>query len=332
MSIEFLTNLWKNNMIFNNIKFQEYSRIYDQTDTFIDQIELDKRIPLVQWCVLEKVWGAPIVFYANSKDGVFKTGNHNKFFEGNEDYYGWQEIAAKYRLAAMEMSKQVNNPIYVYGQIIGGKYRNEALGKLIQNKIQYHPFNDFLMHDIKLAQRHLPLFSVKAFSRKHSIPMVPILYVGTYDDALWYPNNKLSAVPFMFEHSAIKDNNMQGIVMKPIQDMYRMDMRVIMKSLNKQYDEKENVMSVELMRVVDFMADQGLTETRLDAAIMDVGSTIPTAIPKIAGKYVQLMFDNMNYLKYNILNKEQQKLVNKELNKIAFQKVAMLLTPIDRAA
>lgn len=104
----------------------------------------------------------------------FVYGSHNVQLHGknkSNNYYGediWGKICAKY-----DMVNKIPKDYIVYGEVYGKGVQDLTYGL---NDI------DFMVFDVKYKGKYLDWDSLETFCVKYDLPMVPILYVGKFEE------------------------------------------------------------------------------------------------------------------------------------------------------
>lgn len=280
------------------------------------------------WYITEMLDGAHLALYANHKEGFFAAASRNKFLSDTDSYYNYKETAALHKTWVMALSKLVKSPITVYGTMIGGKYKNQSLGTKINSVCEYMPHNDFVVHDIKMIGGFISGKELITCSQRHTFTLAPILYHGNFSKVWNYPENNLSAVPFLQELPIKLSNEMKGIVVRPIFSLKAHHSFMIAKKLNRKYIGKKEdatplIVTDLLVEIADEMENKATKLCILDAIMIACEGFDFAEINKIAGRYAQRIISQVDNLEYNALTLNEKYLVNRELNRIAKEKLTM---------
>ena len=154
---------------------------------------------------------------------------------------------------------------------------------------------------------------------------------GTLTECLKQPNAFQSKIAEWLGLPAIEDNICEGIVIRPVTPMYlRNGSRVLIKSKNERFAERksakrrtklfvEPVPYSEELKALIVEGETYVTENRLANVVSHIGEV---HFPKDFGKVMGLFSKDVleDFLKehgnlYAALEKSEQKLLNKELNK-----------------
>jgi Rnl2 family RNA ligase len=157
------------------------------------------------------------------------------------------------------------------------------------------------------------------------------LFTGSLDDCLKHPNQFQSKIAEWLGLPAIKDNVCEGIVIRPVTPCYlRTGSRALIKSKNEKFAEKKSVKrrNKQLEQLVEYskeltellgLLDPFINENRLANVVSHIGEV---QIPRDLGKLIKEMSYDVveDFLKehsalYNVIDKSEIKVFNKELNK-----------------
>ncbi len=156
----------------------------------------------------------------------------------------------------------------LFGELFGGCYDGVTApgAKVVQKNMNYHPDNEFMAYDIRLAfqfsSSHYCDFScLVSWCKAVGIPTVPVFMEGTLQECLEYSSITESRVPALFGLPPMKDgatSAAEGCVIKPNQEKWKMQngKRFIFKKKNPAFREVEpisddssiNVFSTDTLR------------------------------------------------------------------------------------
>lgn len=314
------------------MQLKHYPKIPTLNTMLMNRFSHHPQTKNVDWLVTEFIDGDHMALYADAKIKEFKVATRNRFLERHDSYSCVGDIYHLYKDWAMTFSGKENTPVVVYGKAVGGGYDNIYKGVPIQTVCEYLEFNEFIIHDIMLPGKgFIGLDMLEKVSTDYTLRTAPILYYGDYVKCCGYPEDRLSAVPFMCGQDPLYDNEMKGIVIRPLHDLTHGIERVILKKLNRKYigkkpePRKETVLTDTLVEIAAYIDSEAMRLHVLDAVINATGLFTYTDVKKIAGRLVLSTLDKVNYIKYNMLNRTEKHLVHKELNKIAEDKLRTLL-------
>lgn len=311
------------------MKYRAYGTISDRTDALIDLFKEHPRANSVTWVVQELMDGYPVALYADHLFNSFQVSNGSKFLSVQDKDYGWGAVARLFRKVALDYSHEVKMPVIIYGTLLGGSYPNvRNFGPKIPSVCEYAPHQEFVVHDIRFAAGYghfINMFQLQNFSSKYAIKLAPILYSGNFGAAIKYPDNKLSALPFMHKLAVLKDNQMKGIVIRPAVELEdSTQYRMIMKSVNPKY-AKVSVCADRIREIAASMFEVSYTDETIESAFIESGSWSLADADRVAGLLVKKMLDTATHVQYSYLINGDQNLVNKELNRLVKEAVVKML-------
>ena len=205
----------------------------------------------------------------------------------------------------------------------------------------YTPEHEFYGFDIYVmgegVGRYLPVDEVNELFDKHGFFYARTLFKGTLAECLKHPNAFQSKIAEWLGFPAIEDNICEGIVIRPVVPMYlRNGSRVLIKSKNERFVEKKSVKKrnklfaetvpySEALKALVPEVEAYVTEQRLANVVSHIGEVhVPKDFGKIMGLFSKDVLED--FLKeqcgeYGCLEKSEQKLLNKELNKLSTELV-----------
>lgn len=308
-----------------------YPKIPTVSEFLMKRFHSHPRTKLNDWCVTEFIDGDHLALYGDFKNKEFKMATRNKFITPDMNYSAAGEMGLLYKDLAMNMSSKEQTPVVVFGKCVGGHYNGKQAGIPIKTVCEYTQFNELIIHDIYLPKGgFIGLDILENIAELQFLKTAPIIYQGNYAAACGFPENSLSAVPFTSGEKVLFDNEMKGIVIRPIYDLTSGKDRVIMKKLNRKYigkqdKRKDPELTDTLVEIAAYIDNQGQQLHVLDAVIAAYGTYGYSEIKRVSGRYVTSLLDKVTYLKYNMLDKAGKHLVHKELNRIAEDRLLHLL-------
>lgn len=208
-----------------------------------------------EWCVTEKVHGANFGIYFNGID--FKYAKKTCFIPLNEGFMGYESVADKIeeKVKALYKYLKEQNPeldvLCIYGEIFGGVYNHPDVepnkhATKVQKEIHYTPNNEFYGFDIKQNGLLMDYDVAQALFDKFGILNGKILFKGTLEECLEYPNEYQTTIPRELGLPDIEGNSCEGNVIKPIKPkFFGSGSRVILKNKNEKFSEKKKVLKRE---------------------------------------------------------------------------------------
>jgi Rnl2 family RNA ligase len=240
------------------MEFKKYSSIENSyREKVIDQI---KQIvpPNEEWFVTEKIHGANFSFLTDGNE--IRCAKRSGIIEESENFYNHNIVLEKYKDEVKNIFKFLKDEfkdtadlqgIQLYGEIFGGYYPNtENKYKPIQKGVYYTNDIEFIAFDLRIKLKTKitkieidTLMDPKRFIEimdKFNIPTVKVLYKGTLDECLKYPNDFESTISEYFGMPKIEGNICEGVVIKPFNRNYFLSSgsRVILKNKNEKFKEK----------------------------------------------------------------------------------------------
>lgn len=330
----------------NMLEFKKYSSIENSFNReFMERVMAEMPIDL-QYVVQEKVHGANTSFLCDGQEVRF--AKRTSVIAEDEMFYDYPELLDAYRERVLNLFARVKETysdvkhISVFGEMFGGLYPHKDVKRtgrllLIQKGVFYTPEHEFYGFDIFVftenEARYLPVAEVNELFEEEGFLYARTLFQGTLAECLKYPNAFESYISQWLGLPPLKDNICEGVVIRPVVPMnLRNGNRVLIKNKNERFSEKKSVKKRNAIVVVQpeysndlktLMEEVAcyLTENRLTNVVSHIGEV---RVPKDLGKIMGLLSqDALNdFLKehaatYNDLEKAEQKLLNKELNKLS---------------
>ncbi len=247
------------------MNFIKYNSIENLTNKLLSEFKESKLYnPLEQWIILEKVHGSNISIIGNGKDDI-EVAKRTAILKPDENFYNFQKILEKYDFRSL-ISKvlDLNIPNYdtvaIHGELCGGFYPGMPAipgVKMIQKEIKYSNDTEFIVFDIKLYNEkcmYLNYDTVIKLCNECHIPVIPILFRGTFDECLKWSSEhnvdaseiwKIFGMPF-----EIPNNIREGHVIKPVVSLFKGNSRIIFKDKNNKF--KENIGVKEPKKNISF--------------------------------------------------------------------------------
>jgi Rnl2 family RNA ligase len=242
----------------------------------------------VPWVVSEKIDGANFSFITDGKIVAVATRNDLT----NGDFYHSQDVINRYTEKVLYL-KQIHfadaKQIQIYGELFGPG---------IQRKVFYGNEKDYMAFEIQadgvvvnadIAAGLLTLVGIPTppsfgvFESLDAALELPNIFVSRVYDEL-YPGD--SACQY-----ELGENDAEGLVMKPVVPLYLPNgSRVIIKNKHPKFKEKKKKKKTpaEPNPWVD-IADQYVTQNRLDAVVSKLGELKPSDF----GKVIRLMSEDV---------------------------------------
>lgn len=251
------------------LQFKEYSSIENVERTKEVNRLIEQGHSAGEWVVTEKIHGANFSFWVTD-DGI-TCGKRTDMLGDNSSFFNFQDVRDSLSDALRKMYHEIKASlmpnlcgITIYGELFGGHYPHKDvervyMAQMVQKGIYYHPGNKFAAFDMVLHQvvdpnevldmtgQDEPAVRrtvmdhdfVYDTCRKYGIPHVPVLFRGTFDECMAYPNEFQSKLPEMFGLPPLEDNVTEGVVLKPAQPKFFWGGgRVLLKNKNSKWTEK----------------------------------------------------------------------------------------------
>jgi Rnl2 family RNA ligase len=328
------------------LEFKKYSSIENTYNKdFLERIKLEGYDSLT-YVVQEKVHGANCCFVTNGKEVDFakRTG----LMEPGEKFYNYEELLARYKERVTLLYRLIKEghpdteSILIYGEMFGGKYphqdvKNNTQVMCIQKGVFYCPVHEIYGFDIYVRgvdnNRYLTVNESNEFFEKCGFLYAKTLFEGTIDECLSYPNAFQSKISEWLGLPPIEDNICEGIVIRPVKSVFFGNgSRLLLKNKNSKFAEKKSIKkrqpalfveptySKELYDMLT-VTEEYVTENRLNNTISKIGEV---TFPKDTGRLIGLLSKDVleDFLKeysgiYASLEKSEQKIVNRHINKLS---------------
>lgn len=328
------------------LEFKKYSSIENSYNRdFVERVMAEMPTDL-EFVVQEKVHGANVSFLCDGNDIQF--AKRTSIVTDDEKFYNYEELLETYKERVMNLFANIKErypnvkSISVFGEMFGGYYPHKDVKRigrltLIQKGVYYTPIHEFYGFDIFIFNdvdtNYLSVPETNDLFEKNGFFYAKTLLQGSLAECLKFPSKFDSYIPQWLGLPAIEDNVCEGIVIRPVVPMFfRNGSRVLIKSKNERFAEKKSLRkcdktpieqpeySQELTTLMDEIACF-ITENRLINVVSHVGEI---SIPKDLGKIMGLLSKDalIDFLKehgetYSDLEKSEQKVLNKELNRLA---------------
>ncbi|SHK94146.1 RNA ligase, Rnl2 family [Chryseobacterium polytrichastri] len=309
----------------------------------IDQIKLQgfgDEIFIVQ----EKVHGANFSFFTDGKE--IKIAKRTAFIEKDEKFYNAHQILERYRKNVIDVFHKVKNiypdleTVVIYGELFGGGYKHKEVEPAedavkVQKGIEYAPYNEFYGFDIKLnGITYLDTDVANAIFEEAGFFFAKILFQGTLEVALGFPNAFNSKIPAWLGLPELEDNRCEGTIVKTLKTKYFGNgARIILKNKNEKWIEKSKMVKKDkpVQKEVHFSETaqniweemkKYVTVNRLNNVISKIGEFEPKMIGKVIGLFSQDILEDFekDFPKiFTTIEKGEQKRINKKLNSLVIE-------------
>jgi len=225
----------------NGLKFIKYNSIENYTDQ--DMVEYIKTsfhddINIV-WIALEKVHGSNFGFTTDGKEII--CSKRTSFLNENDKFYDFQGIRDMYRervFKLFELCAEMHpglESLTIYGELFGGIYPHPNVQAIdgvshVQKGIYYCPNIEYYAFDIKLKNLgYMSYDDCERLFQETNFFYAKVLVRGTFDEV--YNSNHIfqSTIPQLLGLPPIEHNFAEGIVIKPVFNLYSKKSRIILK-------------------------------------------------------------------------------------------------------
>jgi Rnl2 family RNA ligase len=322
--------------------FKTYNSIENAYQTrVIEQIRMQGFGDEV-FIVQEKVHGANFSFFTDGKE--IKIAKRTAFIEQDEKFFNAHQILERYRKSVIEVFQKVKTihpdveTVVIYGELFGGGYKHKEVEPVkdavkVQKGIEYAPHNEFYAFDIKLnGITYLNTDVVNQIFEEVGFFYAKILFQGTLEDTLRFPNVFNSKIPAWLGLPELEDNMCEGTIVKTLKTKYFGNgARIILKNKNEKWVEKSKMVKKEAKTVqkqVHFSEkaqeiweeiQKYATVNRLNNVISKIGEFEPKMIGKVIGLFAQDILEDFEKdfpAAFTAIEKEEQKRINKKLNSL----------------
>ncbi|AYN00022.1 RNA ligase family protein [Chryseobacterium sp. 3008163] len=232
--------------------------------------------------------------------------------------------------------------VVIYGELFGGGYKHKEVEPVknaikVQKGVEYAPHNEFYGFDIKLnGTTYLDTGLVNQIFEETGFFYAKILFQGTLDEALKFPNVFDSKIPAWLGLPEIENNMCEGTIVKTLKTKYFGNgSRVILKNKNEKWTEKSKMVRKDrpAQKEVHFSENakniwdeiqKYATVNRLNNVVSKIGEFEPKMIGKAIGLFSQDILEDFekDFPKvFTTIEKEEQKRINKKLNSLVIDVV-----------
>ncbi|OCK53278.1 RNA ligase, Rnl2 family [Chryseobacterium sp. CBo1] len=326
--------------------FKTYNSIENAYQTrVIDQIRLQGFGDEV-FIVQEKVHGANFSFFTDGKK--IKIAKRTAFIEKDEKFYNAHQMLERYRKNVIDLFEKVKTihsdleTVVIYGELFGGGYKHKEVEPVkdaikVQKGVEYAPQNEFYGFDIKLnGTTYLDTDLVNQIFKETGFFYAKILFQGTLEEALKFPNVFDSKIPAWLGLPEIENNMCEGTIVKTLKTKYFGNgSRIILKNKNEKWTEKSKMVRKDrpAKKEVRFSENakniweeiqKYATANRLNNVVSKIGEFEPKMIGKAIGLFSQDILEDFekDFPKvFTTIEKEEQKRINKKLNSLVIDVV-----------
>lgn len=214
----------------------------------------------LKWVVTEKVHGANFSFVYEK--GNLKFAKRKEYLSWTDDFFGFQLVVNKLEDRILRLFEKLDSEIatekyIIYGELFGGKYPHSEVEPVknlhaIQTGVYYAPSIEFCAFDIALetagtaSKYYLDYETSVGYFEQFGIFYAKPLFIGKFNEALNFNIRINSAVPKEFNLPELKDNLIEGVVVKPFnQTDHMLFSRPVVKLKNPEFDEEDKFHEAE---------------------------------------------------------------------------------------
>jgi Rnl2 family RNA ligase len=332
---------------------------YEKMPSSLQKLGLNEKdfseMEKLKWVVTEKVHGANFSFiYEN---GTLKFAKRKEYLKWTDDFFGFQLVVNKLEDAMLRLFEHLSNEIIggkyiVYGELFGGKYPHPEVNTIkdlnaIQTGVYYTPSIEFCAFDIAIektdsdSKYYLDYETSLTYFKQFGIFYAKPLFIGKFTEALNFNTRINSTIPKEFELPELKDNLIEGVVIKPFNqiDNNTLFTRPIVKFKNTEFDEEDKFHEAEKWSFIPDVSSKTedlsfimeelrnyITQNRLKSAISKIGQLDRNNLIRISEIKTEFLNDvlidfneNNNDLLNDLLPGEKEWIIERvdfEINKM----------------
>lgn len=311
---------------------------YEKMPSSIKKIGLSEndfsKMEKLKWVVTEKVHGANFSFIYDN--GQLKFAKRKEYLQWTDDFFGFQLVVSKLEDQILRLFEQLSNEIIgtkyiVYGELFGGKYPHPEVQPIedlyaIQTGVYYTPTIEFCAFDIAIetddsaSKYYLDYETALAYFKQFEIFHAQPLFIGKFADATNFNTRINSSIPQAFGLPELKDNLIEGVVIKPFNQVDKNSLfsRPIVKFKNPEFDEEDKFHEAEKWSYIPNISSKTedlsfivaelrnyITRNRLESAIskigkLDIGNTL--RMSEIKTEFLEDVLVDFNENNSNLLN------------------------------
>ncbi|MCX8526171.1 2'-5' RNA ligase [Chryseobacterium formosus] len=287
----------------------------------------------LKWVVTEKVHGANFSFIYEK--GTLKFAKRKDYLSWTDDFFGFQLVVNKLEDNILSLFEQLSNEIIgekyiVYGELFGGKYPHPEVNPIndlhaIQTGVYYAPTIEFCAFDIAVetngsdSKYYLDYESSVNYFNQFGIFYAKPLLIGKFNEAMNFNIRINSTTPKEFGLPELNDNLIEGVVIKPFNQIDNtIFQRPIVKLKNPEFDEEDKFHEAEKWSFIPNVSSKTedlsfiveelrnyVTQNRLQSAISKIGTldaNNQVRISEIKKEFSEDVVTDFNENNNNLLN------------------------------
>ena len=314
---------------------QKYQKICDNMNNYIISKNEYKIMKKTKWVVMEKVHGSNFAIYFNKGDISFS--KRNSLLKEGEWFYNYHIIKKKLVNNTKELAKLLNvDNFIVYGELFGGYYPtnttnwNGPLGtrinekgvsiipfeeRAIQEGIYYSPDIEYMVFDVVINNQFMNYIEMIDILKKTNFFYAKPLLIESYEKVMKYNINFNSTIPEQLGLDILPNNTAEGIVIKPIKNIYVMNknkerVRCIIKIKNKKFLEVYDDFNMEeAKKSYKFIFHLLVNQNRFQSVISKIGKVSDENKEFVIEQLYQDTFYDF-YTNYNFVYNDFEKVEN----------------------
>lgn len=295
--------------------FKKYSEIENSyRQKYIDDI-IQQGQSGGSWCVTTKIHGSNFSFIFTYENGEVSVNcaKRTSILKEGESFFNYDKLFVKFKEQIRKNSDMMKEyaeinelkmfQVTIFGELFGGTYPHEVVPRLnvgsVQKEVYYSNDIEFLAFDVFILEKskedevvsrwlspkeYDPLLSTLGW------PMIPILFIGSFEDCLKYDNLFEDKIHELYGMPPIENNWCEGVVIKPLMEVKRFTNgdRIIIKNKNDKFSEKKKVkpqkvkveVSEEDIKQRDIISEY-INDNRLRSVISKLGKVENTDFSKL---------------------------------------------------
>ena len=222
------------------------------------------------------------------ENGDFSIGSRNTELKKDEDFSGCQTVIRREELfkkvEEVKMLLDAKNVI-VFGELCGGLYRHKDVQKdntavRIQGRVDYSPRNEWIVFDIAADGKFISQDKVADVCKKVGLHSQEVVFRGTLAECLEFSPVFIDKTGNNFwGFPVIEENVAEGVVIKPIEDVWIGSTRVVLKNKNPKFKERIKKIKAEATPFLNSLEQEWLNkalelvnESRVWSAVSKLGA------------------------------------------------------------
>lgn len=271
---------------------------YEKMPSNLQKLKLNEsdfaKLDKADWVITEKVHGANFSFVYEK--GLLRFAKRKEYLAWEDDFFAFQALVNKVEDKVLRIFEQISldfraKKYIIYGELFGGAYPHpevEAYPHLqaIQTGVYYSPAIEFCAFDIAIERSgeksYLDYKIAMEYFEKNGLFYAKPLWIGKLHKAFSFDTRFNSTIPPALP--LLEDNLVEGVVVKPLQEIQELENRPIFKIKNAEFEEESKFheakkwhyipdlksRSVELSFLLEDLRKY-VTQNRLNSAISKIG-------------------------------------------------------------